>query len=73
MSADNGIYIAQFPDGWRVIHAMAIENLDFYEYESEKWRNEWRNYFGRSAVYTSLGKAQQVAYELATFYYPATC
>ena len=27
MSADNGIYVAQFPDGYRVIHAQAIDNL----------------------------------------------
>lgn len=27
MSSDNGIYILQSLDGWRVIHAQAIENL----------------------------------------------
>lgn len=30
MSADNGIYIAQFPDAdFRVIHAQAIDNIDY--------------------------------------------
>jgi len=28
MSADNGIYIGDFADGYRVIHAQAIENCD---------------------------------------------
>ena len=27
MSADNGIYIHKFPNGWAVIHAQAIENV----------------------------------------------
>ncbi len=27
MSADNGIYILQTKDGWRVVHAQCIENL----------------------------------------------
>jgi len=29
MSADNGIYIARFKDGSKVIHAQAIENLSY--------------------------------------------
>jgi len=28
MSADNGIYIGDFADGYRVIHAQAIENCE---------------------------------------------
>jgi hypothetical protein len=31
MSADNGIYILQSLDGYRVIHAQAIENLYYWE------------------------------------------
>jgi hypothetical protein len=30
MSADNGIYIAKFPDGFRVAYSSAIENVDYY-------------------------------------------
>jgi hypothetical protein len=26
MSADNGIYIHHFKDGWRVVHGQAVEN-----------------------------------------------
>ncbi len=36
MSADNGIYIAKFPEGWRVIHAQAIENINYYPKGSAK-------------------------------------
>lgn len=31
MSADNGIYILQSLDGFRVVHAQAIENLWYWE------------------------------------------
>ena len=27
MSADNGIYIHKFKEGWKVVHAQAIENI----------------------------------------------
>lgn len=30
MSADNGIYIAKFPNGYKVAYAMAIENVDYF-------------------------------------------
>jgi len=30
MSADNGIYILEAKDGWRVIHAQAIDNLNWW-------------------------------------------
>jgi hypothetical protein len=35
MSADNGIYILQTKDGWRVIHAQAIENIYWDEEKKE--------------------------------------
>ena len=39
MSADNGIYIAKFPDGFRVAYALAIENTTYYP-EGSKERQE---------------------------------
>ena len=30
MSADNGVYILKSKDGYRVVHAMAIENLNWW-------------------------------------------
>ena len=61
MSADNGIYILQSKDGFRVIHAQCIENLWWWEKENtnpKQWerRNELNpkeliNYFGNSKVF----------------------
>lgn len=36
MSADNGIYILQSQDGFRVMHAQAIENMEWLRYEPSK-------------------------------------
>lgn len=35
MSADNGIYILQSKDGWRVVHAQCIDNLYWWEVPGE--------------------------------------
>lgn len=65
MSADNGIYIAQFPDGFRVIHAQAIENLYEYEEGSNDWEEMIDDYYGRSDIYTSIESARVKAFEMA--------
>ena len=65
MSADNGIYIAEFPDGFRVIHAQAIENVDYYPEGSENRRKELERYFGKSELYDSEESALEKAKELA--------
>ena len=46
MSADNGIYYAEFPDGYRVIHAQAIDNLEYYPEGSPEYFQQIKNYFG---------------------------
>ena len=71
MSADNGIYIAQFPDGFRVVHASAIENLNYFEEGTDEWKNELEIYFGNKneKVFITQEEAQNYAYELAKGYY----
>jgi hypothetical protein len=51
MSADNGIYIAEFSDGYRVCEATAIENLWYFPEGSSEEKQQWRDYFGNSRVF----------------------
>jgi len=46
MSSDNGIYYAEFPDGYRVIHAQAIDNLWYYPEGSKRSLEIVKQYFG---------------------------
>lgn len=57
MSADNGIYIAKFPDGYRVCEAQAIENIDYYPEGSDERKQELKNYFGESKIYETKDEA----------------
>ena len=63
MSADNGIYIAEFDDGFRICHGSAIDNLDFFETEKER-QQEIYNYFHDSALFSSKGQALEAAQKL---------
>lgn len=65
MSADNGIYIAKFPDGYRVVHATAIENIDFYSVGSKERIAVLKDYFGKSKIITSYEKAILTAQKMA--------
>jgi hypothetical protein len=59
MSADNGIYISEFPNReWRVIHAQAIDNLS-YEPDGDDGFNSVQviNYFNVGA--TTFGSKEQ--------------
>lgn len=51
MSADNGIYIAKFPDGYRVCYGMAIENIDYYPEGSKERKKELKEHFGKSKLF----------------------
>ena len=68
MSADNGIYIAEFSDGFRVAHAQAIENVDYFPEGSKDRKKELKRYFRESKLYNSeeaaLEKAQELAKEI---------
>ncbi len=61
MSADNGIYIAQFPDGYRVVHTSAIENIDFYPEGSIERKQMLKDYFGESEVFVNYRYAYEHA------------
>lgn len=57
MSADNGIYIAKFPEGYRVIHAQAIENIDFHPQGSFWWKETMKSYFGEAKSIETIQEA----------------
>lgn len=65
MSADNGIYYAKFPDGYRVIHAQTIDNLFFYEPGSKQEQEVIYDYFKDAKVFPSLTAVLQEAQRLA--------
>lgn len=62
MSADNGIYITKWNDGYRVAECAAIDNLDYID------TKEGVDYilanFGNSEVFEDLDSAKEEAYEL---------
>ena len=64
MSADNTIAIAKFPDGWRVTHAQAIENINFYPEGSKERKEVLRDYFGDSPLFNTKLKVDNYAFEL---------
>ena len=64
MSADNGIYIAKFPDGYRVTLAQAIDNIDYFPKGSEERKKELRKYFGKSSLFQTEEKAMVFAQKL---------
>ncbi|MFA5398367.1 MAG: hypothetical protein WC346_20310 [Methanogenium sp.] len=68
MSADNGIYIAKFPEGYRVIHAQAIDNIDFFPEGTVERRNVLREYFESSKVIKTEEEAWSAARELSKEY-----
>ena len=65
MSADNGIYIAEFPDGYRVAECGAIENCDDDPAYPDEVTDAYRRlYFGESLVYSSEPEAFIAAGEI---------
>lgn len=44
MSADNGIYILESKDGFRVLHAQAIENMYWFKDPNKSHLEEWRQH-----------------------------
>ena len=61
MSADNGIYILESKDGFRVIYAQAIENI-FNAYPELGFNEKWlKEYFGDTRVLSSRDEAWEEA------------
>lgn len=61
MSADNGIYIAKFPDGYRVIYTQCIDNIDFYPEGTKQRKKELKKYFGKSKLFETEDSAYKEA------------
>ena len=79
MSSDNGVYILETKDGFRVVHAQAIDNLYWWNFGKimtkygmqDKWikKNEINpemliEYFGDCKVFRSREEAEQEAYKI---------
>jgi hypothetical protein len=64
VSADNGVYIVKFPDGYRVCHAQAIENIDYDPVGSKERKDCLKDYFGTSKIYQSKDEAIVAAHKL---------
>lgn len=70
MSADNGVYILQSLDGFRVIHAQAIENLYWWEIEDcgkmvdRLNPQELKRYFGKCKVFSTKEEADKEAQKI---------
>lgn len=65
MSADNGIYILKAKDGYRVVHAQAIENLWWWdEMQNDSYELNPKyvfDYFSRSPVFKTKRRAHAYA------------
>ena len=57
MSADNGVYIAKFPEGYRVAYTMCIDNVDYYPEGSKQRRNELKKVFDRTPIFQARESA----------------
>lgn len=64
MSADNGIYIAKFNSGYKVIHAQSIDNLDYYEEGTKERKKVWKDYFGKAKTFKEASAALEYAVKL---------
>lgn len=68
MSADNGIYILACKDQYRVIHAMAIDNLywSFLKHNNNTELVPTRivEYFGKSKYTRDINKAREIAFNM---------
>jgi len=72
MSADNGIYILQSPKNdqyeFRVIHAQAIDNLEWEPDRDGFNTAELKRYFGEATVYDDEDEVWKVARRMSKDY-----
>lgn len=57
MSADNGIYIAKFPEGYRAAYGHNIENIDYFPAGSKERKAELKSYFDGSKILATREEA----------------
>lgn len=67
MSADNGVYIAKFPEGYRVAYAMAIDNIGYSlsVEKPEKYLQVLKEYFGGSKIFNTKEEAILAGHKIA--------
>lgn len=68
MSADNGIYILQTKDGFRVSHAQAIENINWQADETGFNLREIYKYFHDAKFFKSIEGAFKEAFRIYDLY-----
>lgn len=61
MSADDGIYIHHFRNGWRVVHTQAIENINYEPDHGNYNRRTLYDVFSGSPLF----KTEKAAYAYA--------
>ena len=66
MSADNGIYIHKFRDGWRVVHTQAIDNIYWHRGDKKYNYRILKEVFNKSPLFKKKGTAVAHAFVLAS-------
>ena len=61
MSADNGIYIHKFRNGWAVVHAQAIDNIYWNRGDKKYNYRILYEYFKNAPRFKTQGKALKYA------------
>jgi hypothetical protein len=58
------VYIAKFPDGYRVSDCSAIDNIDYYPVGSSDRKATLKDYFGQSPLFKTEDEAYKYALEI---------
>jgi hypothetical protein len=64
MSADNGIYLHHFENGWRVVHGQCIENICYKPDKDGYNQKELKRYFAESPLLKTEDEAWKYARKL---------
>lgn len=64
MSVDNSIIVAKFPDGYRVVHAQAVENLWYYKEWTDKRKETINDYFYWAPLFETKDLAMRKALDI---------
>ena len=64
MSADDIVAIAEFPDGFRVVHTQCIENITYHKAGNKEWHKTLDDYFGKAKCYKTNAECFQEALRL---------
>ena len=64
MSADNGVYIHKFKEGYKVIHAQAIDNIYWHRGKKKYNYRILRNMFKKAKTFKTRSDALNYALDL---------